>query len=97
MTFPPRKIGSEMDKDIFAYPYFLKWSGQRPFQREEFLRLRHNLQAAVFCHADDNYGWTIFRREIKRVFPDNECRVAVQYPTTEFLQFSYACQKNSRA
>lgn len=65
---------SIMDKDFFAYPYlYLNGHGNIRFTDEEVLRLRQHLQAGGFLHADDNYGMDhSFRREIKRVFPDNE-------------------------
>ena len=63
-----------MDKDFFAYPYlYLNGHGNVRFSDEEVLRLRQHLQNGGFLHADDNYGLDqSFRREIKRVFPDND-------------------------
>ncbi len=63
-----------MDKDFFAYPYlYLNGHGNIRFSEEEVLRLRQHLQSGGFLHADDNYGMDqAFRREIKRVFPDND-------------------------
>ena len=63
-----------MDKDFFAYPYlYMNGHGNVRFSDEEVLRLRQHLQNGGFLHADDNYGMDqSFRREIKRVFPDND-------------------------
>jgi hypothetical protein len=63
-----------MDKDFFAYPYlYMNGHGNVRFSDEEVLRLRQHLQNGGFLHADDNYGLDqSFRREIKRVFPDND-------------------------
>lgn len=63
-----------MDKDFFNYPYlYMNGHGNVRFTDEEVLRLRQHLQSGGFLHADDNYGMDqSFRREIKRVFPDNE-------------------------
>lgn len=63
-----------MDKDFFAYPYlYMDGHGNVRFSDEEVLRLRQHLQNGGFLHADDNYGLDqSFRREIKRVFPDND-------------------------
>jgi len=63
-----------MDKDFLAYPYlYMNGHGNVRFSDEEVLRLRQHLQDGGFLHADDNYGMDqSFRREIKRVFPDNE-------------------------
>lgn len=63
-----------LDKDFFAYPYFyMNGHGNVRFSDEEVLRLRQHLQNGGFLHADDNYGMDqSFRREIKRIFPDND-------------------------
>jgi len=65
---------SIMDKQLFSYPYlYLNGHGNIRFSDDEVLRLRKYLQAGGFLHADDNYGMDLsFRREIKRVFPNNE-------------------------
>lgn len=62
------------DEDFFSYPYlYISGHGNIKFSRQEVLRLREHLQNGGFLHADDNYGMDeSFRREIKRVFPDNE-------------------------
>jgi hypothetical protein len=65
---------SIMDKDFFAYPYlYMNGHGNVRFSDDEVLRLRQYLQNGGFLQADDNYGMDqSFRREIKRVFPDND-------------------------
>jgi len=63
-----------MDKEFFSYPYlYITGHGNMRFSEEEILRLRRHLQSGGFLHADDNYGMDpSFRREIRRIFPDNE-------------------------
>jgi len=65
---------SIMDKQLFSYPYlYMNGHGNIRFTDEEVLRLRKYLQSGGFLHADDNYGMDLsFRREMKRVFPNNE-------------------------
>jgi hypothetical protein len=65
---------SIMDKQFFSYPYlYMNGHGNIRFTDDEVLRLRQYLQSGGFLHADDNYGMDLsFRREMKRVFPNNE-------------------------
>lgn len=65
---------SVMDKELYSYPYlYLTGHGNIRFGEDEVLRLRKYLQSGGFLHADDNYGMDAsFRREMKRVFPNNE-------------------------
>jgi len=75
MTVAPEEARVAVtDKDFFAYPYlYMNGHGNVRFSDEEVLRLRQYLQSGGFLHADDNYGMDqSFRREIKRVFPDND-------------------------
>ena len=62
------------DEDFYSYPYlYISGHGNIKFSQQEVLRLRKHLQNGGFLHADDNYGMDeSFRREIKRVFPDNQ-------------------------
>jgi len=71
---PEEKRISIMDKDFFSYPYlYMNGHGNVRFSEEETLRLREYLQSGGFLHADDNYGMDAsFRREMKKVFPNNE-------------------------
>ncbi|MCF7884907.1 MAG: DUF4159 domain-containing protein [Candidatus Marinimicrobia bacterium] len=73
-TTMDEKRVSIMDEDFFSYPYlYISGHGNIKFSQEEVLRLRKHLQNGGFLHADDNYGLDeSFRREIKRVFPNNE-------------------------
>ncbi len=65
---------SVMDKELYSYPYlYLTGHGNIRFSEDELLRLRKYLQSGGFLHADDNYGMDAsFRREMSRVFPNNE-------------------------
>lgn len=65
---------SVMDKELYSYLYlYLTGHGNIRFSEDEVLRLRKYLQSGGFLHADDNYGMDAsFRREMKRVFPNNE-------------------------
>ncbi|OQY26462.1 MAG: hypothetical protein B6244_13405 [Candidatus Cloacimonetes bacterium 4572_55] len=62
------------DDDLFNYPYlYLNGHGNIRFTDEEVERLRLYLSNGGFLHADDNYGMDkSFRREIKRVFPEEK-------------------------
>jgi len=73
-AFPEEMRVYIMDNDFFSYPYlYMTGHGNIRFSDEEVLRLRRYLQSGGFLHADDNYGMDkSFRREIKRVFPNNE-------------------------
>ncbi|GAI46040.1 unnamed protein product, partial [marine sediment metagenome] len=73
-AYPEEIRVSIMDNDFFSYPYlYMTGHGNIKFSDEEVLRLRRYLQSGGFLHADDNYGMDkSFRREIKRVFPNNE-------------------------
>jgi len=72
-VFPEEVRVGIMDKDFFGYPFlYLNGHGNVRFSDEEILRLRLYLQSGGFLHADDNYGMDpSFRREIRRIFPDN--------------------------
>lgn len=73
-AYPEEIRVSIIDNDFFSYPYlYMTGHGNIKFSDEEVLRLRRYLQSGGFLHADDNYGMDkSFRREIKRVFPNNE-------------------------
>lgn len=60
--------------DIFNYPFlFLTGHGNVEFTESEVKRLRSYLDAGGFLFADDDYGMDkSFRREIKRIYPDQE-------------------------
>jgi uncharacterized protein DUF4159 len=69
----PAKIKAT-DPSLWEYPYlYLTGHGNIRFSDEEVHILRRYLTTGGFLHADDNYGLdSSFRREIKRIFPDNE-------------------------
>ena len=60
--------------DIFSYPFlFMTGHGNIVFSESEANRLRQYLDNGGFLYVDDDYGLDkAFRREIKKVFPDNE-------------------------
>jgi hypothetical protein len=62
--------------DIFNYPFiFMTGHGNISFSDSEVKRLRTYLERGGFLYADDDYGMDIaFRREIKKVFPDQEMK-----------------------
>ncbi len=62
------------DPAIFNYPYlYLTGHGRIDFSEEDARNLRRHLTSGGFLHVDDNYGLDQhFRREIKKVFPDQE-------------------------
>jgi hypothetical protein len=60
--------------DIFAYPFIhMTGHGNVVFSDAEINNLRNYLLSGGFLHADDNYGMDQYiRREIKRIFPNND-------------------------
>lgn len=60
--------------DIFNYPFlFLTGHGNVEFTESELKRLRSFLDAGGFLFADDDYGMDkSMRRELKRIYPDQE-------------------------
>jgi len=61
-------------RDLFNYPYlYMTGHGRITFSEEDAANLRRHLTSGGFLHVDDNYGLDEhFRREIKKVFPDQE-------------------------
>ena len=59
---------------LFSYPFlFITGHGNIAFSEYEVQRLRNYLMNGGFLYADDDYGMDkAFRREIKKVFPDQE-------------------------
>jgi hypothetical protein len=59
---------------FFTYPFiFLTGHGNMLFTELEVKRLRTYLEGGGFIYADDDYGMDrAFRREIKKVFPEQE-------------------------
>lgn len=60
--------------ELFSYPFVhLTGHGNIIFNNNEVANLRKYLKGGGFLHVDDNYGLNAyFRREIKKVFPDEE-------------------------
>lgn len=64
-------VGSEK---IFSFPFlFITGHGNISFSNSEAKRLRKYLENGGFLYADDDYGMDqSFRREMKKVFPDQQ-------------------------
>ena len=62
------------DDKFFTYPFiFMTGHGNITFSEFEVKRLRTYLENSGFLYADDDYGMDkAFRREIKKVFPEQE-------------------------
>ncbi|MGB9695823.1 MAG: DUF4159 domain-containing protein [Ignavibacteria bacterium] len=62
--------------EIFNYPFLiLTGHGNISFSSEEAARLRKYCERGGFLYADDDYGMdTAFRREIKKIFPEQELK-----------------------
>ncbi len=60
--------------NIFAYPFlFMTGHGNIVFSESDAKKLRTYLENGGFLYIDDDYGLDkAFRREIKKVFPDND-------------------------
>ncbi|WP_309613265.1 DUF4159 domain-containing protein [Flavobacterium sp.] len=60
--------------EIFSYPFVhMTGHGNVFFSDAEISNLRNYLLSGGFLHADDNYGMDQYiRREIKRIFPNND-------------------------
>ena len=71
----PRYEFVDLSNDkLFSYPFlFLTGHGNIVFSDFEVQRLREYLLAGGFLYADDDYGLDkAFRRELRKVFPDQE-------------------------
>ncbi|MEO0072744.1 MAG: DUF4159 domain-containing protein [candidate division WOR-3 bacterium] len=73
-TLVTEKVVSLTDEDLFRYPFlFITGHGNISFSDEEAKRLRTYLTTGGFLYADDDFGMDeAFRREIKKVFPEND-------------------------
>lgn len=62
--------------DIFDYPFIIiTGHGNIEFSETEIIRLRKYCESGGFIYADDDYGMDeSFRREIKKVFPNDELK-----------------------
>ncbi len=62
--------------DIFNYPFLLiTGHGNIEFSPIEAARLRKYCESGGFLYADDDYGMDVsFKREMKKVFPEEEMK-----------------------
>lgn len=62
--------------DIFNYPFILLTGhGNISFSNEEAARLKKYCESGGFLYADDDYGMDeSFRREIKKIFPNDDMK-----------------------
>jgi hypothetical protein len=62
--------------EIFNFPFvFLTGHGNISFSEPEVKRLRTYLERGGFLYADDDYGMNdAFKREMKKIFPDQEMK-----------------------
>lgn len=67
------EIGST---DIFSYPFIhMTGHGNVVFNPNDVQNLKNYLNSGGFLHIDDNYGMDEYiRKEIKKVFPNNELK-----------------------
>lgn len=64
------------DEKLYSYPFiFMSGHGNVKFSDDEARRLRTYLENGGFLYVDDDYGLDkAFRREIRKVFPEQELR-----------------------
>lgn len=74
--------------DIFSFPVlFLTGHGNITLSESEVKRLRTYLERGGFLYVDDDYGLDkAFRREMKKVFPENEL---VELPFSHKIYHSF--------
>ncbi len=65
------------DPDLFKYPMlYITGHGRIKFKDYDLNRLLNYLNSGGFLWVDDNYGLDkYFRREVKRLYPDNELKL----------------------
>ncbi len=71
--FYPVEIRGE---EIYNYPFvYMTGHGNIEFSKEEAEKLRKYCESGGFLYADDDYGMdTAFRREVKKIFPNQELK-----------------------
>lgn len=71
---PEHEYVDILSENFFSYPFiFLTGHGNISFTDAEVKRLRKYLESGGFLYVDDDYGMDkAFRREMKKVFPDQE-------------------------
>ncbi|MGB9663470.1 MAG: DUF4159 domain-containing protein [Ignavibacteria bacterium] len=94
----PEYVFVDINSDkIFNYPIlFMTGHGNITFTESEAKRLRKYLENGGFLYADDDYGMDkAFRREMKKVFPDQELQeVPFTHPIYHsFFQFDKGLPK----
>jgi Domain of unknown function (DUF4159) len=70
-------------KDLLGYPYaHMTGHGNVIFSPSDIENLRNYMTSGGFLHIDDNYGMNEFiRKEIKKLFPENELmEIPVAHP-----------------
>lgn len=85
----PEYVFVDINSDrIFNYPIlFLTGHGNITFSDTEAKRLRKYLENGGFIYADDDYGMDqAFRREMKKVFPDEKL---VEVPFNHIIYHSF--------
>ena len=75
-VIPNYEFVEPTDDKFFSYPFvFMSCHGNIAFSDEEVKRLRTYFENGGFMYADDDYGMDkAFRREMKKVFPDQDLR-----------------------
>ena len=73
-VIPEYKFVDIASDEIFSYPFlFMTGHGNIVFSNAEAERLRKYLEAGGFLYIDDDYGLDKpMRREMKKVFPNND-------------------------
>ena len=81
-------VVSVMDENLFNYPFlFMTGHGNVKFSDAEVERLRKYLVSGGFLFANDSYGMdAAFRREMKKIFPDNDLK---ELPFSHKIYHSY--------
>jgi hypothetical protein len=73
---PEYRFADLATEDIFSYPFlFMTGHGNIALTDQEILNLKKYLENGGFLYVDDDYGFDKgFRREIKKVFPNQELK-----------------------
>jgi hypothetical protein len=85
---PAYEFVEATSENFFSYPFvFLTGHGNMKFNDAEVDRIRTYLENGGFLYADDDYGMDkAFRREMKKVFPDQNL---VELPFSSGLYHCY--------
>ncbi len=73
-TYENEIVTTLLDDKLYNYPFlYITGHGNISFNEQEVTRLRNYLVNGGFLYADDDYGMDeSFRREMKKVFPNQE-------------------------